>query len=356
MKKYAFYLPQFHEIEENNKWWGEGFTEWTNIKKARKFYEWQTLDKPLNNNYYNLLDRETVEWQTSLMHEYKIDGFIYYHYWFEGKLLMEKPAENLLEWKDINQDFFFCWANHSFTRGGYNQKEVLLEQKYGKKDDWENHFHCLLQFFRDSRYVKENNKPLFMIFKSDFAEMKEMIRYFDQKCKEAGFNGICLIESYHGDKYPQDTNIFKDKDTYKYVREPAFEVFAYKYKIRYSFKWLRYRVLTALNKRGLWNKPVVYDGNELLRIKMDMEPSGCNIIHGLCFSWDNTSRHGEKGYIITPITKETFINYLNTIKEDKYLIINAWNEWCEGMILEPTEANKYKYLEWIKEWSDDNDL
>ena len=212
MKKFAFFLPQFHEIEENNLWWGKGFTEWTNVKKAKPFYKGHALEKPLNNNYYNLLEKATVEWQTELMKKYCVDGLIYYHYWFEGKMLMEKPAENLLNWKDIDQRFFFCWANHTFSRGGHRSREILIEQTYGDKEDWKKHFEYLLPFFKDERYQKENNKPLFMIFISDFAEKEKMFKYFDQKCKENGFDGICLIESYHGDNYLFEEKWNKSKE------------------------------------------------------------------------------------------------------------------------------------------------
>ena len=104
MKIFSFFLPQFHSIPENDDWWGKGFTEWTNVKSAKPlYYGHEQPQVPLNDNYYNLLKRETVEWQTKLMHEYHLDGMIYYHYYFKGKMLLEKPAENLLKWKDINQ-------------------------------------------------------------------------------------------------------------------------------------------------------------------------------------------------------------------------------------------------------------
>ena len=122
---------------------------------------------PLNDNYYNLLDKETVEWQTKLMKKYHVDGLIYYHYYFKGKLLLEKPAENLLKWKDIDQPFFFCWANHSWFRSWEGSKKLLVKQKYGNKEDWEKHFQYLLPFFIDARYEKKDGKPLFMVFENE---------------------------------------------------------------------------------------------------------------------------------------------------------------------------------------------
>ena len=134
-------MPQFHEIPENNEWWGDGFTEWINVKKAQPLFKGHLQPKhPLNNNYYDLMSKKTVEWQTSLMHKYGIYGMIYYHYYFCGRMLLEKPAENLLRWKEIDQPFFFCWANHTWNRSWKGSKEVLLEQTYGDETDWKRHF------------------------------------------------------------------------------------------------------------------------------------------------------------------------------------------------------------------------
>ena len=113
MKKFAIYLPQFHEIEENNLWWGKGFTEWTNVKSAQKLFDNHIQPQiPLEKNYYNLLDKKTVEWQTNIANKYGVDGFVYYHYYFEGKLIMEKPAENILNISSAVKPIF---ANFSFV-------------------------------------------------------------------------------------------------------------------------------------------------------------------------------------------------------------------------------------------------
>ena len=201
MKKYAFYLPQFHEIKENNEWWGEHFTEWTNVRAAQSLYKGHKQPvNPLNDFYYNLLDKETVEWQTKLAREHCVDGFIYYHYYFTGKKLLETPAENLLKWKDIEQNFFFCWANHSWIRSWNGTRELLLEQTYGGEEEWEQHFQYLLPFFMDDRYEKRENKPLFMIFNSNFKEARGIFEYFDKRCKDNGFDGICLIETRNNPK------------------------------------------------------------------------------------------------------------------------------------------------------------
>lgn len=353
MKKYAFFLPQFYEIEENNKWWGKGFTEWTNVKNARSLYPGHLQPKhPLNNSYYNLLNKDTVVWQTNLMNEYHIDGLIYYHYYFSGKLLMEKPAENLLNWKDIPQNFFFCWANHSFTRGN-GSGEMLLEQRYGDKSEWEKHFCYLLPFFQDVRYLKDENKPVFMLFKSDFPERKSMFEYFDRRCREEGFSGLCLIESYHGEDWPEGFSKFKDQRSsctdYIFLREPAFSNFVYKFSVHNKLKGKITEIHFKLSRHGFLKKPVVYNGDDILKAEMDTEPTGIDVIHGLSFCWDNTPRYDKRGYVIDPISHELYNEYMTRRKNDKYLFINAWNEWSEGMVLEPTKEDGYKYLQWIKD-------
>lgn len=362
MKIFAIYLPQFHSFQENDEWWGKGFTEWTNVKKAVPLFNNHKQPKiPENKNYYCLLDKSTVEWQTKLLKEYHLDGFAYYHYYFNGKLLMEKPAENLLRWKEIDQPFFFYWANHSWNRAWEGKKTILIEQKYGDKKDWEKHFLYLLPFFKDERYEKKNNKPLFAIFK-DFKDKNKMFSYFNKRCIEEGFNGIYLIETYSdGVKYPKSyrnmiTNRENDVETAIYVRQPNFsqtysehifkKMFAVERRLR-GFLGTKY-------SNGLFIKK--YSADRLLKKtnKIKFNKIKTDLIYGLFFSWDNTPRHKYRGTIIKPIKKETFFKEMKKSAQNEYTIVNAWNEWAEGMMLEPTMCEKDKYLSWIKEWVENN--
>ena len=352
MRKFAFFLPQFHEIPENNKWWGKGFTEWTNVKKARPLFKNHQQPKhPLNNNYYNLLDKKVMEWQAKLANEYGLDGFIYYHYYFSGKKLLEKPAENLLKWKDIPQNFFFCWANHTWKRSWEGKSTVLLRQTYGDKENWEQHFKYLLPFFKDKRYEKRNNKPLLMIFDPNFKEKESMFRYFDKRCKDEGFEGLSLIETYNG---LEDISAFKKKESsiteLAFYREPTVSQFEY---IRGNFgRRLYHHFNKPLREKGIIKKPYIIDGNKLMDIKYNCEPLGKGVANGLWFEWDNTPRHKNRGYVITPYDYSKFSRYMDLIKNQEYLFINAWNEWAEGMIMEPTKEKGYKYLEWMKVYKD----
>lgn len=355
MRWFALYLPQFHETEENNKWWGEGFTEWTHVNAAKPLYRKHKQPiVPMDRNYYNLMDKNTVEWQTALAKKYGIDGFVYYHYYFCGKKLLEKPAENLLKWKDIDQPFFFCWANHTWYKAVDGIKNVLIEQTYGSEKEWEEHFQYLLPFFNDERYEKKDNKPVFMFFNHNFSEKKAMVDYFDKRCKQEGFNGIYIIETLINALKSKNIETFFENISAQteqiYVREPSVSIsMAERTRMRSPMRIVR-KILRTLSFKGIISWVNKYSGNHLYNIMLKKSLHGKNICHGLFFSWDNTPRHGVRGYIITPPSKEKFMKYAESIQKDEYVFINAWNEWAEGMILEPTEHLKYKYLEWIKEF------
>lgn len=354
MKKFAIYLPQFHEIPENNKWWGEGFTEWVNVKRAKPLFKGHQQPKiPLNRNFYDLTNVETMEWQNEIARANGIDGFVFYHYYFNGKLLLNKPVENLLKNSKIDREFFFCWANHSWKKTWNGTNQLLIEQTYGDKEEWINHFSYLLPFFKDSRYLKINNKPVFMIFKKDFKEYVPMFECLDHLCKSNGFAGILIIESAH---YFRDTcsQISQKFETRVYYREPAISTFLFNEKNRYSIWHIKTKLYAVLIRLGFKAHVREYDGEKLFQLmisyanKIDRKD-----IPGAFFEWDNTPRHKYRGYIITPPSKDTFQKYMETIKEHDLVIFNAWNEWAEGMIMEPTEQDGYKYLEWVKELSNE---
>lgn len=350
MKKYAFYLPQFHTIQENDEWWGKGFTEWTNVKKATPLFNGHKQPKvPLKDNYYVLDNPEVLRWQADLANKYCIDGMIFYHYYFCGKKLLEKPAEILLQNEDIPMNFFFCWANHSWIRSWEGKMTLLIEQTYGVQSDWEEHFKYLLPFFNDKRYLKINGKPVFMLFKSDFYEKKEYIEYLEKRCVESGFEGVQIIET------KEDINALNlEKDELIHLREPGSSLNVY----RKSKSFFLRRVINKIGKysRKFHFKYVEkFNGDTVLNYMLKKHINSKGVIRGLCFEWDNTPRHNYRGYIITPPLKDTFMAYMDSIRKDEFLFINAWNEWCEGMILEPTKETGYRYLEWIKEWSERNE-
>lgn len=349
MKLFAFYLPQFHEIPENNKWWGNGFTEWTHVKHAKPLYKNHKQPLiPYEKNFYNLLDKDTVLWQTELLNKFQLSGFVYYHYYYKGKTLLEKPAENLLKWKDINQKFFFCWANHSWYKSQGSSKQLLIKQDYGSARDWNDHFEYLKIFFQDSRYEKINNKPVLMVFSSFFNEKNDMLNLFNQRCKEMGFDGIYIIFSCGNKReYLMSQKLKEGTYSYKWVlREPDFS----KSNICDTRKYKIYDKILSLHRSH--NYVYKINGNDLFKYKIRNDYKFKDYLKTIFFEWDNTPRHGYNGYIITPPMKDFVMNYLNKYSNEDYMFINAWNEWAEGMVLEPTLKNGFKYLNWIKEWTE----
>lgn len=361
MKKFALFLPQYYEIPENNTWWGKGYTEWTSVKAAKPFYDGHIQPKiPLNDNYYDLTNKETVVWQTQLMNKYGIDGLAYYHFYSKGKKLLEKPAENLLSWKEINQKFFFVWANHNWYKTSNKKKILTMKQEYGNTQDWELHFNYLLPFFKDSRYEKKNGMPIFGVF-NPISNKEEMFEYFNSRCIKEGFPGIYIFECYASTKissYPYDFYNFEKKlSSYSsgiHIRQPITSIYE-RYKGVAKWTYAFYRLwMKRLKRKG--KKIVVIDGNKLIDDYLKLKEVDCekDIIPGMFFEWDNTARHKNRGYVITPIDKDHFYKWMNHNKKSEYVLFNAWNEWAEYMVLEPSKENGYKYLEWIRQWNDEN--
>lgn len=340
----AFYLPQFHSIPENDKWWGEGFTEWVNTKKAKPLFKGHQQPKePLNENYYCLLDSKTQEWQAELAEANGIYGFCYYHYWFNGKLLLERPMENMLKNKNIKLPFCISWANEPWARTWDGKdKQVLMQQSYGTRKEWSRHFEYLAQFFLDDRYIKNENKPVMLIYRTEnIPQCDEMIKYWDEECKKIGLNGIYVIETMNS--FQKEAHSKEAKAVVEF--EPMLSIRHY---LPYTTQFVRLikkklNILDKLDYSKVWesvlNKDVDYGKTKFL---------------GGFVSWDNTARKGKKGLVLTNSNaesfKKNFSKQYNKSKNrgDKYLFINAWNEWAEGTYLEPDKINKYKYIKEIK--------
>ena len=179
----AYYLPQFHPIPENDEWWGKGFTEWVNVKKAKPLFPGhQQPVVPLEDNYYNLLSPETIGWQIELAKKYGIYGFCFYHYWFDGHMLLEKPMEIMRNDSSLNIPYCICWANENWTNAWNAEGDVktLIQQTYGNRDEWERHFNYLLQFFQDPNYMLEDNKPFFIIYRPEIIpKLRQMLVYWN---------------------------------------------------------------------------------------------------------------------------------------------------------------------------------
>lgn len=357
MKVLAMYLPQYHEVEENNKWWGKGYTEWSAVKSAESYSKHQNQPRiPLDNNYYDLSDEraKTWKWQAELAKKYGVDGFVIYHYWFKtGRQLLEKPMEILLKHKEIDLNYCICWANETWTRTWYGvESEVLMEQEYGDENEWKSHFEYLLLFFKDDRYIKIDNRPVINIYHSfEIERMEEMLECWNNLAKNNGFRGVYVVSGNTGATLDKRTKLF---DAY-YNFEPTYSLIHKTNKVERTLYGVNVFLRTMLNKfftKKIIERPI--NGQKFMKrmVRNDMY-QGTNIYPGVFPQWDNSPRRKYKGTVFFNMTPEQFRNQiilvLKKYNNPDYIYINAWNEWGEGAYLEPDVHNEYKYLEVIKD-------
>lgn len=360
IKIVANYLPQYHRIPENDNWWGDGFTDWEAVKKSKPLFDGHMQPEEPLDGYYDLSKKDSIVHQVSIANEYGIYGFAIYHYWFSSNLkLLERPAEIILENKDIKTNYFFIWDNQSWKRTwsnvkdgidwapNFDQKKVtsspgmLAELLYGGEEEWRKHFEYLLPFFKDSRYIKENGKPLFGFFNSCVRDDREtllnMCECWDRWAKENGLNGvICLGKDIRKKNTFDRKFLYSPFTTNNVVVAALFRVVDYlkskKNKVKvYSYTgiWLETLINAICSARG-------------------------TILSGFV-SYDDTPRRGEKGRIIIGSTPKLFKRYMEMLlkislrKGSEIVLLTAWNEWGEGAHLEPDSKNKYSYLEVIRD-------
>lgn len=369
MKIIAFYLPQFHVIPENEEFWGENFTEWVNVRKAVPLFEGHEQPvEPLNDNYYSLLDINTMKWQAEIAREYGVHGFCFYHYWIEGRLLLEKPVELFLESKDININFCLSWANHSWTDSWkIGDNKTLIAQTYGGVEDWKQHFEYLLPFFKDDRYIKINNRPLFIVYMpEDIPNLNEMLDYWNACAKEEGFEGLTYAYQY----IYFDMDRTKDDSRFDYGIEfqPSYAIADSRGKIMANIRKQGYKFLswiqntTKIKINMDKTRLEIMDYSKIWDYVLKREPNNEKKVPGAFTGWDNTPRKGSAGLALKNASPEVFKKYLSkqierakNVYHKDFMFITAWNEWAEGCILEPTKKDGYGYLQAVKDALLEND-
>ncbi|MGM0876125.1 MAG: glycosyltransferase WbsX family protein [Bacillota bacterium] len=341
MKIIAYYLPQFHPIPENDRWWGKGFTEWTNTSKAKTIFSGHYQPrKPYLNYYYDLTDPSARKWQAEIARKYGIYGFCYYHYWFKGKRLLERPFNEVLETGEPDFPFCLSWANEAWTRvwdGGKNH--VLMPQAYGNKKDWKEHFDYLLNAFLDKRYIRINNKPIFLIYRPESIDYcEEMLSYWNQLASKAGLDGIYFIRTLNG---------FWHREQKGFNACVEFEPM---YTLRHDFpenpSLLDHRPYPLIDYDYVWSR--IINRRPYTKYKNPVIP-------GAFVDWDNSPRLGKNALIFKGVSPDKFGKYLRlqiqrmkTVYNSEFLFINAWNEWAEGTYLEPDQRYGFRYLEEVK--------
>lgn len=364
MKIIPFYLPQYHTIPENDEWWGAGFTEWTNVKNAKPLFEGHEQPKvPLNKNYYCLLDDEVKKWQIKMAKENGIYGFCFYHYWFNGRKLLEKPIEQYLWNKELDFPFCLCWANPDWTKIWAGKgSEVLISQDYTDKNDWEKHIQYLVPFFKDDRYIKEDGEPLFVIYSpEEIPHIEELVSFIRKRVKEEGFPGIKLMYQYYVSE-SRELEIRKLFD-YRIKFQPVHALHDLEDS---SKKGMLIKAMHVAND-VLKHVTGINASDHLLNVRktsydsvwnkiLETEPQDTKEVAGAFVNWDNTPRRGNSGRVMVGATPEKFREYMKRLickvkneYSSDYIFVTAWNEWSEGSYLEPDSVNKYAYLEAIKD-------
>lgn len=370
-KVIAMYLPQFHCIPENDAFWGKGFTDWVTVKNAKPLFDGHRQPKvPLDYNYYDLSLKENISWQSEIARKYGIYGFGIYHYWFNNeKNILTKPAEIIRDNDDIDTNYFFAWDNISWKRSWGNvmandwapimdqelkQKGpvILIKYELGTEKDWENHYNYLRTHFLSNKYIKLDNKPVFIIY--HYTEsIDKMCKYWNLLAQKDGFPGIHYIfrndekgkifrtklipEQYYTFNYEPGRNGWSDSTTFNKIKNI-----------------IKRRILKIDTKNKL--KSFSYDKiwSKLLR-NARCRYVDSHIYHGAFVAYDDTPRRGMKGTIVTGSTPEKFKYYMRELlkiseqQNKDFIFLTAWNEWGEGAYLEPDKDNKFRYLDSLNE-------
>lgn len=372
----ALYLPQFHPIPENNRWWGAGFTEWTNVAKAKPLFKGHVQPKiPADLGFYDLRLPEVREQQAALAREAGVEGFCYYHYWFGGKQLLERPFNEVLASGKPDFPFCLCWANHSWSNKTWSRKSnmqsnsMLIEQTYpGYEDDY-NHFMSVLPAFRDKRYITIDGKPVFFLYNPwEHTRVREWIKTWRKLASENGLPGLHLVSmcdatltfkiNPDGTKSRVLPNVENSKDLFQTVLNMGFDAVNC-VGMRRGELLSEGRLLnlckTILRKAGL---PVGMYFNYSKTVKGFFPPETKweNVYPTIIPQWDRSPRAATLDGIYTHATPKAFEEHINDalryIKEKspehKILILKSWNEWGEGNYVEPDLEFGHGWLDAIR--------
>lgn len=337
---FTYYLPQFHAIHENNKWWGEGFTEWSLLKSAKSLFPGHDIPKVGELGYYSLEDVSVIGKQYQLAKQHSITTFAFWHYWFsDDELLLNRPAELLLS-SNVNVKFCFAWANHTW----YNKSKGLLlkEQRYDY--DVKKHFTYLLPFFMDDRYTKIDNKPVFFIYNpSDASNCHLLMETFNIMAKEHGFDGCFFIAENSDNQIAKHYGFNRFLNSCNFMRDRLLSQ-----KIIDRIKMFLNKKIPLFIRRYEYSKRM-----QKFVASFDVEHNEIPVAFP---RWDSSIRHGRRGVVLTNATPMAFSAHLEqcllkTIhipESERFLMIKSWNEWGEGNYIEPCHKYHREFLEVVK--------
>ena len=371
----ALYLPQYHPIPENDKWWGKGFTEWTNVGKAKPLFKGHYQPRvPADLGYYDLRMPEVREAQAEMAREAGIEGFCYWHYWFgNGKQLLERPFNEVLA--SGKPDFPFClgWANHSWTNKTWNvgtrkvQESTLMEMVY-TREEYIKHFSEVLPAFKDKRYIKVDEKPLFLVFRPlEIPDPKEFIDLWNGLARENGLKGVYFVGIQYNmlerDKTIKNALLKNAPDQsvelYQKVLDAGFDAINSRGYNRADYYC---RSIFDIVKRGISLRLFKYapvstcdqrEVNKYLYVDADRWE---NVFPTLMPNWDRSARSGKKARIYTGSTPDVFEEQIDQVldllkdkqPEHRVAFLMSWNEWAEGNYVEPDLRYGHGYLDALK--------
>ncbi len=350
----AYYLPQFHPIPENDEWWGKGFTEWTNVGKAKPLFPGHYQPHvPADLGYYDLRVPETREAQAQMAREAGIEGFVYWHYWFgNGKRLLERPFNEVLASGKPDFPFALAWANETWSGSFHGLKEgnVLIEQTYPGDADYIAHFNAVLPALKDKRYITCNGKPIFFIYKpNQHPEMKHFIALWQKLAKENGLSGIYFI-AHQSSCY----GATRENDKLNEFSNMGFDCVNIVNTFRGTIHNIKYRIIRKLFFKILHVLPDIKP-YEYSQMECEIDDNE-HIMPTIYPNWDHSPRAGKKSLIICESTPDLFRQFLHKklelIKdktfEHRFLMIKSWNEWAEGNYMEPDLKYGHAYLDVLK--------
>ena len=371
VKLVALYFPQLHTIPENDEWWGKGFTDWVNVRKAKPQFDGHNQPRvPLDDRYYDQSQMETLAWQIGLAKQYGVHGFCHYHYWFDGKQLLETPTNLMLDNKKLDFPFCLAWANETWSRRWVGLEHHILQEQTHRPDNamWERHFNYLYRAWSDERAIKIDGRPVFLIYRPHRIEnIGEMFECWRNLARQRGLPGLYFVamkqyeypmpevlayfdasmhfqpfEALYSPDFDNDKRAILPEFIMRVLRRLPEPVMAFLRAVRDT----RVPALTFYDYEKVWS--------HMLKVERD---GGLPTFPGAFVDWDNTARYGNRARLFNGASPERFAHWFKRLVQvtaqrpanERTIFLNAWNEWAEGTYLEPDARHGYRCLEAVRD-------
>ena len=369
----AFYFPQFHAIAENNAWWGPGFTDWVNVKRAQPQFAGHHQPRvPYGQRYYDQSRRETIEWQIDLARRHGLAGFCHYHYWFDGKQLLQAPTDLVLDSPELDFPLCLAWANETWSRRWDGRDHHVLQAQTHRPDKalWLRHFDYLFRAWSDPRAIKVDGRALFLVYRPHLIQqLGEMLDFWREEARRRGLAGLYFVamkqfefpvpgvlRHFDATMQFQPFEALFSPDFEGKVFETSKPVMALRRlpeRAQDLLRALRYSWFSGLS---------MYDYDLVWKHVLKVERDGAMpSFPGAFVDWDNTARYVKRARIFRGASPERFEHWFRQLVQitarrpepEQTIFINAWNEWAEGAYLEPDERHGHAYLEALKRCMDE---